>query len=492
MNGEIKRKQRGFEYYYSNLSTIPDTKQYSILNTLDRSFVGVLDEEFVALHGEPNTTFIVKGEAWKIIDVQEDKIFVEPVVDVEAAIPGWEGELIPVPYEIAQEVGQLRRKIKEKLGKSDKEATDAIREVYPVDENSARKMARLIKNQIKYGVVPDDKTILVEDFENTVILHTCFGSMVNETLGRFILALLMARLGSVGIKTDPYRIVLEFQVKNLELLKEILLQTNPDILRSCLEISLTKSNLFEWKFVHVAKRFGAISRGAEYGRVRMGKIIDSYVGTPIYKETLKELETEKLDMEKTTEILKKIQKNEIKLVFSPELSPLGKLGIKRKYAEVVGPEKPEVEIFEIFKKRLTGSKVRLVCVNCGQWTQAFTVKDLPEKIKCKKCDARLLGVTRPVNTQIAKIIKKKLRGIEITEEENKRFERIRKTADLFLVYGPKAVTALAARGVGPQTASRILAKFHKTDDDFLRDILEAERQFIRTKNIGKFKVSMHL
>jgi ATP-dependent Lhr-like helicase len=484
LNGEIKKKYRGFEYYYSNLSTIPDTKQFRIFNTLDRNFVGVLDEEFVALHGERNTTFIVKGEAWKIIDVQEDKIFVEPVEDVEAAIPGWEGELIPVPFDVAQEVGRLRGMIKEKLGKSDR-AVDEIRAAYPVDENSVRKMIKIIKKQSEYGIVPDDKTILIEDYENSVILHACFGSMVNEAIGRFLSALLTARLGSIGLRVDPYRIILEFQVKNIEMIKELLLKTDPEMLRSYLEISLTKGSLFEWKFVHVAKRFGAIARGAEYGKVRMGKIIDSYVGSPIYKETLKELETEKLDIERAAEILRKIQGNEIKLAFKTGLSPLGKLGIKRKYAEVVGPEKPEVEIFDLFRKRLMNSKIRLVCVNCGQWSQIFTVKELPKDIKCKKCEAKLLGVVRPANIQIERIIKKKLRGTEITEEERKRFERVRRTADLFLVYGPKAVTALAARGVGPQTASRILAKFHKTEEDFLRDILEAERQYIRTKKYWK-------
>lgn len=486
LNGEIKKKQRGFEYYYTNLSTIPDTKQFRIFNTLDRNFVGVLDEEFVALHGEPNTNFIVKGEAWKIIDIQEDKIFVEPVEDVEAAIPGWEGELIPVPFEVAQEVGQLRRTIKERLEKkSEKEIIDDIRALYTVDENSARKMIKIIKKQLEYGIVPDDKTILIEDYENSVILHACFGSMLNETLGRFLSAMLTSRLGSVGLRTDSYRIVLEFQVKNIELIKETLLKTNPELLRSYLEMSLTKSSLFEWKFVHVAKRFGAIAKDAEYGKVRMGKIIDSYVGSPIYKETLKELETEKLDIEKATEILKKIQNNEIKIVFKSGLSPLGKLGIKRRYAEVVGPERPEVEIFELFRKRLMNSKVRLVCVNCGQWSQVFTVKELPKGIKCKKCEAKLLGVVRPANIEIARIIKKKLRGTEITEEEKKRFERVRKTADLFLVYGSKAVIALAGKGVGPQTAGRILAKFHKTEEDFLRDILEAERQYIRTKKYWK-------
>jgi len=481
LNGEIKKKRRGFEYYFTQLSTIPDTKKYRVMNTLDNSFVGVLDEEFVALHGETNTTFILKGEAYKIISVEEDRIFVEPVEDIEAAIPGWEGELIPVPFEVAQEVGKLRSVVFQKLKeKSDSEIVQDLVYLYPVDENSARKMLSLVKKQSSYGVIPDDKTILIEDHENSVILHTCFGSIVNESLGRLLSSLLTARIGSVGLRTDPYRIILHFQVKALDILKDILFNTNPKYLRNYIEMHLSRSNLFEWKFVHVAKRFGAISRDAEYGRVRLGKIIDSYIGSPIFKETLAELETEKLDIEKATEILRKIQSKEIAVIFKPGLSILGQIGLRHESAELVGPPKPELEIFSLFKKRLMNTKIKLVCVNCGQWQQTFVVKEINEKTRCRKCDAKLLGIVHPKNMEAIKIAKKKIRGT-IAEGEMKWFERLRKSADLFLVYGKKAAIALAARGVGPETGKRILARFHKDDDSFLRDILEEERRFIRTR-----------
>jgi ATP-dependent Lhr-like helicase len=481
LNDHIKKRRRGFEYYFTQLSTIPDTKQFKVFNSLDNSFVGVLDEEFVAVNAEPGLTFILKGEAYKIISVEEDKIFVEPVEDIEAAIPGWEGELIPVPFEVAQEVGKLRRILSESLGrKTEEEIVEWLLSSYPIDENCAKDMVKTIKKQKKYGIVPDDKTILIEDYENSVIIHACFGSLVNETLGRFLSSLLTARIGSVGLKTDPYRIILHFQVKALELLKEILLSTKPEYLRNYIEMYLSKSNLFEWKFVHVAKRFGAIEKNADYGKVKLDKIVESYVGTPIFMETLRELETEKLDIEKATEILKKIQNEEIKVVFKTGLSPLGKIGLRHEFAELVGPTKPELEIFELFKKRLLNTSVKLVCVNCGQWQQSFLVKEIPEKIKCKKCEARLLAVVNPKNMEAIKIVKKELRGT-ITEGERGKFERIRKSADLFLVYGKKAAIALAARGIGPETAKRILARYHKDEDDFLRDILEAERKFIQTR-----------
>lgn len=487
LDGYVKKRQRGFEYYFSQLSTIPDQKSYRVFNTLDNSFVGVLDEEFVALHGEPNTTFIIKGNAWRIISVEEDKILAEPTEDIEAAIPGWEGELIPVQFEVAQEVGLLRGLIKEQLLKkrTDKVVELELMEKYPIDENCAKEMVQIIKKQMKFGIVPDDKTILIEDFENLVVLHTCFGTQVNETIGRYLTALLTARVGSVGLKTDPYRIMIQFQQKNLELLKEILFDTNPEYFRSYLEMSLGKGELFEWKFVHVAKRFGAISRGAEFGKVRMKRIIEDYVGTPIYKETLKELETERLDIEKSVELIKKILNKEISVVFKPGLSPLGRIGVKHKYAEVIGPEKPELEIFELFKQRLLNTKIRLACVNCGQWEQTYTIKELPEDVKCIKCDARLLAPLKYQWSGATKIIKKAIRKSSLTTDEKERYERLKQRADLYLVYRKKAAILLAARGVGAQTAKRILAKYHKTEDDLFRSILEAERNFIKTKKYWK-------
>ncbi len=483
LDGSIRKKTRGFSYYFENLSTIPNLKQYRVFNMIDNSFVGVLDEEFIVLHGEPNTTFIVKGQPWRIITVEGDKVMVEPVEDIEAAIPGWEGELIPVLYDVAQEVGRLRAIIKDKLKekKSEIETVYEIMQLYPVDENCAKDMVRVVKSQMKFGVVPDDKTILIEDFENLAVIHTCCGTNVNETLGRFIVALLTSRVGSVGLKTDPYRIMIQFQQKNVNLIKEVLFNTNPEHLQSYLEMSLTKSELFQWKFVHVAKRFGAISRDAEFGKMRMQRIIDDFAGTPIHKETLKELETEKLDVEKTIDILRKIQNKEISMVFKPGLSPLGKIGVRHKYAEVIGSEKPELEIFELFKHRLLNTKIRLVCVNCGDWDQVFLVKDVKDDLKCRKCEARTLAVLKHQWTGATKIIKKALRKVPLTQEEMTKYERVKQRAEIFLVYRRKAALAMAGRGVGPTTAKRILGKYHNDDDDIMRNILEAERVFIRTK-----------
>ncbi len=479
LNGYVKKRIRGFKYYFEQLSTIPTIKQYRIMNTIDNSFVGVLDEEFVALHGEENTNFIVKGQPWRILSVEDGKILVEPSSDTEASIPGWEGELIPVSFEVAQKVGEIRRKILAWLKEGRKAMEEVVKE-YPVDKSCAEEMVNIVKKQKGGWAVPDENTVLIEDHEKAIVIHSCFGTTVNETLGRFVTAMLSSRIGTVGFKVDPYRIMIQTQQSGVDFIKDVILKTNPEHLQSYLEMSLSKSELFEWKFVHVAKRFGAISRDADFGKVTMKKIIEEYVGSPIYKETIKELETEKLDIERATDLMRRMQSGEIKLVVQRGLSPLGSLGLTERYSELVSPGKPEKEVLEIFKKRLLNSKVKLVCVNCGGWEQTFVVKSISDKIRCSKCGAISLAAMKSVSLNYSKFVKSGLKG-NLKSEDGRRFKMMKKKADVFMTYRRLAVIALAARGVGPTAALRVLSKHHSDEDELFKDILDAERNFVKTK-----------
>jgi len=148
---------------------------------------------------------------------------------------------------------------------------------------------------------------------------------------------------------------------------------------------------------------------------------------------------------------------------------------------VVKPERPEKEIFNLFKNRLMNSKVRLLCINCGKYSINEYVKDVEEEPRCRKCQSRLIAVLRIYQTEIQKIASKWLKGGQLTEEEEEKLRHIKKSADLVIVYGKKAVIAMAGRGVGPETAKRILAKMYKNEEGFYKEILKAERDWIKNK-----------
>jgi ATP-dependent Lhr-like helicase len=478
----IKTSRKGLLYYFENLSTIPDTKSYFVINTIAGEKIGSLDEEFVAMHGQEGVTFIIKGEPWQIISIDSRRIFVEPSGDVDAAIPGWEGDLMPVPFEVAQEVGSLRRLISDMLFEKTnrEEILKEVKRKYPVDDSSAKKMIGIIAKQLKYGIIPTDKKVLIEKQDDVLILHTCLGTKGNETLGRMLSTILAAKIGSVGLKTDPYRIILHLQIMDTDLIEDALFKTKPEDVEPLLELNVSNSRLFQWRFIHVAKRFGVISKDADYGDRWLSRIIDLYQRTPVWEETLREIKTDKLDINAVKDFLEKIQKKDINVIFKEGLSPLGKLGIKKR-AELIGPEKPELQVLDIFENRLSEKKVILVCMNCGDWKRTFRVKDLPEEIRCGNCKAKLIAAIRPSWIEAQHIIKKKIKGSSLTTEEMRRFDGLEKISDLVIVYGPRAVKALAVRGIGPKTASRVLRGMYDTEKDFVKALLNAERQFIRTK-----------
>jgi ATP-dependent Lhr-like helicase len=58
---------------------------------------------------------------------------------------------------------------------------------------------------------------------------------------------------------------------------------------------------------------------------------------------------------------------------------------------------------------------------------------------------------------------------------------------MVLSHGKKALIAFQVRGVGPETAFRLLSKMHPNDDDFYMDLLKAKIQFLRTRQYWEDK-----
>lgn len=57
----------------------------------------------------------------------------------------------------------------------------------------------------------------------------------------------------------------------------------------------------------------------------------------------------------------------------------------------------------------------------------------------------------------------------------------RKTADMVLSYGRKAVEALMVRGVGPVTSYQVLSRMHRDEKKLYSDLLKAKIQYMKTR-----------
>ncbi|MEM5813043.1 MAG: DEAD/DEAH box helicase [Candidatus Aenigmatarchaeota archaeon] len=476
---KIMRRRRGWKYYYENLSSIPDVKKLAVIDISTNETIGFLDESFIVEYGEVGNTFICAGSAWKIIQVDGNRILVEYVEDAESAIPAWEGELIPVPFEIAQEVGKLRRIISIYL-KDESYLLEFLKKEYCASENTAKEMIKIIKEQSKY-FIPDEKNIFIESDKEFIVIHSCFGNLVNQTLGKYIATILTLERGeAVQVRTDPYRIILK-TFASVEDVKRII--SNPKDFEKTIQVGIEKTSIFKWNFFQIAKRFGAIEREATIDEAKINRLISVFSDSPIYKETIRSIFFEKMDIAKTKNILQEIKKGKIKIIIprKEKISPLGQRGIEIHFFDIVKPKKPYKEIYEAFKRRLMQTRIRIVCTNCWNYSIITEVKDLDDFPTCPKCNSRLIGIWDYKEKDPKEILKKKI----LTKDEKKMFEKLKRSASLMITYGKRYAIAHAARGVGVETAARILAKMPKSEEELLKYIFEAEKSFASTRKYWK-------
>ncbi len=446
-----RRSKKAFKYYYGSVSMIPAKEKFFVNSTSGES-VGTLDEAFVAEYLRPGKIFITKGRPWKVVDIREKKVLVEPSTDISAAIPDWAGEELPVPFDIAQEVGELRKKLAE--GKKIDESV--------LQPDAARKLKESVEKQLEHGFMPDHETIFLETFQNTVVMHAHFGTKTNITLSKLLSSLLTSFLGqAISATADPYRIIFQFPAKTRpDLLKKHLEDLEPDAVRPVLDRTLSRSSLFKWKFLHVARRFSLIGKKSNYKKFRIRSLINAVIDSPIHKETLNSIYHQKMNIEKTKEILERIHAQEIKIKEKKTAQPSTFASFSRKGKDLFVPEKPTAKILELVKSRILDKKQGFKCINCGhKWYKKL--EELEDKVKCPECGGKMVT--------FLKASKKK------------------KVASLIKSYGKRAVWALNAHGVGPVTATRLLKNLREDEKDFFKDLVKAERQYIKTKHYWKDK-----
>ena len=456
----FRKKTTGMKHFYDNISMIPDERTYRIRDVSSRGVIGTLDESFVATYAEPYATFVTRGRTWRVIEVGEDEVIVEQVREL-GATPSWVGEEIPVPYEVAQEVGTMRRLL----------ALD----IYPGDADAKNAVTEWVIAQGDHPL-PTDKLVTVEQGDGVIVINCCFGSKVNETIAKLVAGLLTARFGeSIGVQTEVYSIVLETprSVRVADVVK-VLKETQPSGLAQLMRLLIRNSSYLKWQFVHVAKKFGAVSKGADYKMLNVSKLVDVFEYSPIFDEAVAKTLWENMDVETTEQVLRRIQEGTIEMRVGT-LSPIGQQAIGTR-TELMQPQRADRAVLNAMKERLLSEEVILVCMNCRTHRKS-SVANLPSKIKCSKCGGVLLAAIQPYVKSQLDILKKGASN----EEERRELKRIRKNANLVMAHGKKAVTALVGRGIGPDTAARILARYQTEEEEFLRDILAAEITFARTK-----------
>jgi len=477
-------KRRGtWQYFYQNLSMIPDEATYDVEDVASGDQIGTLDEQFVVNFANPGEVFIQRGEMWRITNVDEDEevVTVSPIEDPAGEVPSWVGQEIPVPQAVAREVGELRRVAGRQLqdgAGADAVARDLTRR-YEGDPATVESGLEQLRDH--EAPIPDDETIVVEMHGREVVVNACLGHQVNETLGRLLSSLVGQRAGAtVAMEVDPYRIELELPsgVSGGDVI-DVLETTDPEHVRHIIELSLKNADALKFKLAQVAAKFGTLKRWQGSGSSRFGRdrLLAALEDTPIYDEAVREVFHEDLAVEATQTVLSAIQSDSIAVETVGDRTPIG-LGGRSSGRELLSPEHADASVIQTVRERIQNDRVLLFCLHCRDWRRKQQVGRVRDQPDCPDCGSTRIAALNPWAEEVISAV----RAADKDEEQEKMTERAYRSASLVQSHGKQAVIALAARGVGPHNAARIINKLREDEDEFYRDILQQEREYARTQS----------
>ncbi len=481
-----------YDYYFDNLSMIPAEKKYLVIEDSQDSAVGVLDEAFVAEYGKPGVKFIIQGRPWQIVTVSGDQLFVKQIEDPTGAIPSWIGEEIPVPFIVAQEVGQVRGFVEEQLqnGKTAAEIAKELSWKYPADpETVSRAISETVEHVKKGYPVPTDKRIIIEDWEDFVILQANFGSLTNRAAAQLIGHILSDQTGySVVVQHDPYRIFVNamgaVNADRVMALFDSMKRMSALEIRDIMIRSIVKTGIFKRRMFHVARRFGGIQKWVDLSRVSLRKLMEGFEGTAIFDEALKEIFEKDLDLEQIIDVLAAVREGRVevtKVETVGDASPIARVGIEKvsMKTDLIPPERMKHLLVESARARLLTEVRTFICTKCWDYMEMIRLSDLPDNPECPKCRSSALGVLGLEESRVQSLLDK--RGEKLTKSEQRLSGQAARTARLISKYGKAGAVSLSGRNIQISDAERILENENRLSDRFFELVTEAEKSSLKRK-----------
>ncbi len=178
--------------------TIPDRGLFGVFLAGDGAGrrVGELDEEMV-YESRVGDVFTLGTSAWRVEDITHDQVIVAPAPGQPGRLPFWRGDTLGRSAELGAALGAYARE----LTQLPRAAALARARSDGLDEWAADNLvAYLAEQREAAGVLPDERTIVVERFRDElgdwqIAIHSPYGTPVHAPWALVIAARLRERLG---------------------------------------------------------------------------------------------------------------------------------------------------------------------------------------------------------------------------------------------------------------------------------------------------------
>ncbi len=169
IDGTIRGRKGAQRLAVVSGGTIPDRGLFGVFLP-DGTRVGELDEEMV-YESRPGETFLLGATTWRIEEITFERVIVTPAPGQPGKMPFWHGDGPGRPLELGRAIGEFVRT----LPRSDADGTPApaalqqLQDEHGLDERAATNLVAYLDEQAEAtGVIPDDRTIVVEKFRDEI------------------------------------------------------------------------------------------------------------------------------------------------------------------------------------------------------------------------------------------------------------------------------------------------------------------------------------
>jgi ATP-dependent Lhr-like helicase len=341
--------------YYTNSGMIPDQFTCDVF-TREGSFVGRLDEKYMEKL-DKGDVFSIGGGAYSFSYRRGGKIYVDAAAG-RPNIPTWSSERLPLSFDLARSILSFKNdmlwmmKSQKEEGRLDQHeyynndnssraAVRWLQSQYPIDENSARSICEIFRNQIAFlgeDAVPTNCRIVVQECldqetgRRIYYFLTGYGLRFNDGFSRMVAYLLSRqRMSDIVITTTDSGFVLSLppsdkvnlpaiigsiREENCEQLLFRSLQ-NTSLLKSVFRINATRSFM-------ILKSYKGRQKSARHQQFDADMLI-GFAGRldefAVLRESFREIIEDRFEVDNIKEVLRGLVCGEIEVVMKTEATP---------------------------------------------------------------------------------------------------------------------------------------------------------------------------
>ncbi len=297
--------------------------------------VGELDEEMI-YESRVGDVFVLGSSSWRIVEIERDRVLVVPAPGTPGRLPFWKADSPGRPAELGRAHGAFVREVGAGAvmpsSAARRRAVDRLRGI-GLDQFAADNLlAYLAEQHDATGVLPDEKTLLLERFRDElgdwrIVLHSPYGSAVHAPWALVLAARMRERYG-VDVQAQHADDGIVLRLPDIEYeggLPELgdLVALDPETVRGEVTAQLGGSALFAARFRECAARALLLPRRRIGGRqplwqlrqraAQLLEVASGYPEFPIVAEAARECLADVFDVDTLTLLMRQIAGREVTL-----------------------------------------------------------------------------------------------------------------------------------------------------------------------------------